>query len=136
MKGIVPTLFGIKLSDKIKASQAIERQGLKIKKSSVPQKSPLAVHSAVPRPRYQENWPGLSRYLSNRGGRAWRPEETSPCSMQGSASGSVQVSEHEQNACSTSIIEQVHSGRIHYTYVIINSLPTHNFQLNRSRRDF
>lgn len=64
------TLFGMKLSDKIKASKAIERQGLQIKKTSVPQKPPNAVlQSAVTRPRYQENWPGPSRYLSNRGGR-------------------------------------------------------------------
>lgn len=63
------TLFGTKLSEKIKASKAIEKQGLQIKKTSVPVRPPQTVQSAVARPRYQENWPGPSRYLSNRGGR-------------------------------------------------------------------
>ncbi|KAJ8704371.1 hypothetical protein PYW08_013095 [Mythimna loreyi] len=63
------TLFGLKLSEKIKASKAIERQSLQIKKTPMPQKPPHTVQSAVSKNRYQENWSGPSRYQSNRGGR-------------------------------------------------------------------
>ncbi|XP_037295340.1 uncharacterized protein LOC115447145 [Manduca sexta] len=62
------TLFGDSLSEKIKASKAIERQGSQIRKTmanrktNTPQTS--ATHS-VP----QGNWSGPPRYPSNRGGR-------------------------------------------------------------------
>lgn len=63
------TLFGSKLSDKIKASKMIEKQGLQIKKTVPIPKTPQVPQSTVMRPRYQENWAGPSRYPSNRGGR-------------------------------------------------------------------
>lgn len=63
------TLFGQKLSEKIKASRAIEKQGLQIKKpGSV--KAPLTpAQPTTSRPRTQGNWSGPPRYTSNRGGR-------------------------------------------------------------------
>ncbi|KAJ8704292.1 hypothetical protein PYW08_013016 [Mythimna loreyi] len=109
------TLFGLKLSEKIKASKAIERQSLQIKKTPMPQKPPHTVQLAVSRNRYQENWSGPSRYQSNRGG-ARRPEETSPCSTQGTASGANEVFEHEQNACSTSTIDQSSPSALQVAY--------------------
>lgn len=64
------TLFGSKLCEKIKASRAIERQGLQIKKVvTAPKAVTPTVQSTVTRSRYQENWAGPSRYPSNRGGR-------------------------------------------------------------------
>ncbi|CAG9794716.1 unnamed protein product [Diatraea saccharalis] len=65
------TLFGSKLSEKIKASKVIERQGLQIKKTVMAPKIIQPIQSTVTRPRYQENWAGPSRhpYPSNRGGR-------------------------------------------------------------------
>lgn len=65
------TLFGSKLSDQIRASKAVEKQGLQIKKTVIPPKTPVTtVQSTIGRPRYQENWTGPPRYApSNRGGR-------------------------------------------------------------------
>lgn len=65
-------LFGSKLSEKIKASKTIEKQGLQIKKGTANQKTPTPSTSQAPaRPRYQGNWTAPSRYPqpSNRGGR-------------------------------------------------------------------
>ncbi|KAL0902752.1 hypothetical protein ABMA27_000558 [Loxostege sticticalis] len=62
------TLFGNSLSEKIKASKAIERQGSQIRKTVPAQKS-ATVQSSVHRPAPQGNWSGPPRYPSNRGGR-------------------------------------------------------------------
>lgn len=65
------TLFGDKLSEKIKASKVIEKQGLQIK-NRPPSKVPAPPQSITPRPaRYQENWTAPPRYPYplNRGGR-------------------------------------------------------------------
>lgn len=65
-------LFGSKLSEQIKASKVIEKQGLQIKRA-VPAPKPLS--SFVPQPstssrtRPQGNWSAPPRYPSNRGGR-------------------------------------------------------------------
>ncbi|XP_039764335.1 uncharacterized protein LOC120636839 [Pararge aegeria] len=65
------TLFGNTLPDKIKASKAIERQGLQIKKVPNPKASTPSSSFAAARPRPQGNWSGPSRYQSfSRGGRA------------------------------------------------------------------
>ncbi|KAL0870243.1 hypothetical protein ABMA27_005275 [Loxostege sticticalis] len=61
------TLFGNSLSEKIKASKAIERQGSQIRKTVPAQKS-ATVQSSVHRPAPQGNWSGPPRYPSNRGG--------------------------------------------------------------------
>lgn len=61
------TLFGSSLSEKIKASKAIDRQGQQIKKI-VPK--PNTAHTYTPASRAnQGNWAGPPRYPSNRGGR-------------------------------------------------------------------
>lgn len=63
------TLFGQKLSEKIKASKVIEKQGLQIKKLA-PAKTPASsAQPSTSRVRSQVNWSGPSRYPSNRGGR-------------------------------------------------------------------
>lgn len=63
------TLFGQTLSEKIKASKVIEKQGLQIKKPA-PIKTPTpSVQPSTSRIRSQVNWSGPSRYTSNRGGR-------------------------------------------------------------------
>ncbi|XP_073959115.1 uncharacterized protein [Choristoneura fumiferana] len=66
-------LFGNKLQEKIKASKAIEKQGLQIKKPLANGKNTTApTPSTGPRTNYQQyqgNWTGPSRYPSNRGGR-------------------------------------------------------------------
>ncbi|KAL0881190.1 hypothetical protein ABMA27_002301 [Loxostege sticticalis] len=65
------TLFGSKLSEKIKTSRAIEKQGLQIKKTQAPKPSTSAPATPSPaRNRYQGNWSAPPRYpSSNRGGR-------------------------------------------------------------------
>lgn len=65
------TLFGSKLSDQIKASKVIEKQGLQIKKTVPAPKTPApTVQATNARPRYQENWMGPPRYATtSRGGR-------------------------------------------------------------------
>lgn len=61
------TLYGNSLSEKIKASKAIEKQGTQIRKPMTNQKNiipqPPVSHPA------QGNWSGPPRYPSNRGGR-------------------------------------------------------------------
>ncbi|XP_073957119.1 uncharacterized protein [Choristoneura fumiferana] len=68
------TLFGEKLSEKIKSSKTIEKQGLQIKKTPVPLKTTAggATQSqpSTSRPRNQGNWSSASHYQSSkRGGR-------------------------------------------------------------------
>lgn len=65
-------LFGNKLSEKIKASKTIEKQGLQIKRGTVTPKAPTPSTSyPSTQPRYQGNWTAPSRYQQskNRGGR-------------------------------------------------------------------
>jgi hypothetical protein len=66
-------LFGSKLPEKIKASKVIEKQGLQIKKAVLAPKNTATPSTSTPTPprnyQYQGNWPGPSRYPSNRGGR-------------------------------------------------------------------
>lgn len=63
------TLFGSSLSEKIKATKAIEKQGLQIKKPVPKPQRPTALHSVV-RPAFQGNWTAPPRYPpANRGGR-------------------------------------------------------------------
>lgn len=68
------TLFGNSLSEKIKASKAIERQGSQIIKTVTTQK-PVTVQSTASRPAHQGNWSGPPRYPSNRGGEEVRATE-------------------------------------------------------------
>ncbi|XP_049882290.1 uncharacterized protein LOC126378144 [Pectinophora gossypiella] len=70
------TLFGNKLPEKIKASKAIEKQGLQIKKpatnnntKSATPNTPTTSRAPVYHYQYQGNWTGPPRYQSNRGGR-------------------------------------------------------------------
>ncbi|XP_049869650.1 uncharacterized protein LOC126370261 [Pectinophora gossypiella] len=65
------TLFGNGLSNKIKASKAIEKQGFQIKKAVPTTKAVTASPTPASnnRPRFQGNWMGPPRYSSNRGGR-------------------------------------------------------------------
>lgn len=65
------TLFGSNLSEKIKASITIEKQGLQIKKTALPPRiSPSASQNVTPaRQQYQGNWSCPPRYPTNRGGR-------------------------------------------------------------------
>ncbi|XP_013195598.2 uncharacterized protein LOC106138857 [Amyelois transitella] len=70
-------LFGNKLSEKIKASKVIEKQGLQIKKT-VPNPKPATVpQPSSSRPRPQENWAGPPRQSSYRGGRGGARKTTS-----------------------------------------------------------
>lgn len=65
-------LFGNKLSEKIKATKVIEKQGLQIKKPPPNPKIPStssAYQPSTSRPRQQGNWAGPPRFSSNRGGR-------------------------------------------------------------------
>lgn len=66
-------LFGTKLAEKIKASKAIEKQGLQIKKTGPIQKGPApstSQNQSATRPRFQGNWTAPPRFQSsNRGGR-------------------------------------------------------------------
>lgn len=63
------TIFGNKLSEKIKAAKAIEKQGLQIKKVSNPKASTSTqVQPTTSRPAYSGNWTAPPRYPSNRGG--------------------------------------------------------------------
>lgn len=62
------TLFGTKLSEKIKASKTIEKQGLQIKKTFATSTAPST--SANTRPQQlRGNWGAPPRYPQNRGGR-------------------------------------------------------------------
>lgn len=65
------TLFGNKLSEKIKAAKAVEKQGLQIKKLVKTSKTPMTNQSSGTRHTYTGNWttPPPPRYPSNRGGR-------------------------------------------------------------------
>ncbi|XP_063537572.1 uncharacterized protein LOC134746931 [Cydia strobilella] len=66
------TLFGIKISEKIKAAKIIEKQGLQIKKTFVPKVPASNASSSTPRPRQQGNWSGPPRFpSSSRGGHTW-----------------------------------------------------------------
>lgn len=62
------TLFGSSLSEKIKASKAIDRQGQQIKKSA-PKPNNAPTYAPASRPTNPGNWSGPPRYPSNRGGR-------------------------------------------------------------------
>lgn len=62
------SLFGNTLSEKIRATKAIERQGSQIRKAFTSHK-PATVQSTASRPAHQGNWSGPPRYPSNRGGR-------------------------------------------------------------------
>ncbi|KAJ2947219.1 hypothetical protein O0L34_g16928 [Tuta absoluta] len=70
------TLFGTKLSDKIKAAKAIERQGQQIRKPNPPRAS-NASHSASTRASFSGNWSAPPRYQMNRGGRGG-PRKSGP----------------------------------------------------------
>ncbi|KAI5641230.1 hypothetical protein NE865_06494 [Phthorimaea operculella] len=70
------TLFGTKLSDKIKAAKAIERQGQQIRKSNPPRAS-NASHSGTSRASFSGNWSAPPRYQANRGGRGG-PRKSGP----------------------------------------------------------
>lgn len=63
------TLFGNTLADKIKASKAIEKQGLQIRKVANQKTAAPATQSSATRPTHQGNWTGPPRYPSFRGGR-------------------------------------------------------------------
>ncbi|KAI8426726.1 hypothetical protein MSG28_014428 [Choristoneura fumiferana] len=64
------TLFGNSLSEKIKASQVITRQGLQIKKNTTNYKTTsVASQPTTTRSTPQGNWRGPPRYQSSRGGR-------------------------------------------------------------------
>lgn len=72
------SLFGNTLSEKIKASKAIERQGHQIKKSggALRANTPNTMHA---RPfTSQGNWSGPPRYSSNRGGRGGNRKANTP----------------------------------------------------------
>lgn len=65
------TIFGSKLSEKIKAAKAIEKQGIQIKKVTAPNPKPSSsthIQTPVVRPTYSGNWTAPPRYSSNRGG--------------------------------------------------------------------
>lgn len=70
------TLFGTTLSEKIKASQAIEKQGSQIRKMVTSQK-PSASQPSSSRPAPPGNWSGPPRYSSNRGGRGGQRKPSS-----------------------------------------------------------
>ncbi|KAI5636595.1 hypothetical protein NE865_10711 [Phthorimaea operculella] len=73
------TLFGKSLPDKIKASKAIEKQGLQIKKSAPnPKNNPTAGSSstAFRANQYQGNWQAPPRFPSNKGGRGGQRKPT------------------------------------------------------------
>lgn len=85
------TLYGNKLSEKIKASKTIEKQGLSIKKFTKPAKAPTTTEQATasssrpqyqyrPSSTYQGNWSGPSRFQQNRGGRRWSNRTNTPAS--------------------------------------------------------
>ncbi|XP_075973108.1 uncharacterized protein LOC142974577 [Anticarsia gemmatalis] len=82
-------LFGNKLSDKIKATKVIEKQGLQIKKPPPLPKTPQNVPSTS-RPRQQGNWMGPPRISSNRGGRGGQRGRGTPASRKTQASASTQ----------------------------------------------
>lgn len=63
------TLFGNSLSEKIKASKAIERQGSQIRKTVTNQKVNTPQSTVIRAAPYQGNWSGPPRYPTNRGGR-------------------------------------------------------------------
>lgn len=64
------TLFGSKLPEKIKASKAIEKQGLQIKETPNPKPSSSGTQSSAGRSQHQGNWAAPPRYPpSRRGGR-------------------------------------------------------------------
>ncbi|KAI5634814.1 hypothetical protein NE865_12456 [Phthorimaea operculella] len=72
------SLFGVKLSDKIKASKTIEKQGLQIKKFVLPQKPAPSTSQSTTRPRFPGNWTAPSRHQSsNRGGKGGAPKTQS-----------------------------------------------------------
>lgn len=62
------TLFGTKLSEKIKASKTIEKQGLQIKKSFASFNAPSTSAASRP-PQTRGNWGAPPRYPPSRGGR-------------------------------------------------------------------
>ncbi|CAG5045139.1 unnamed protein product [Parnassius apollo] len=67
------TLFGNKLSEKIKAARAIERQGLQIKKINT---KPYGSQSTSNRSSSSGNWPGPPRYSMNRCNRGGKKTST------------------------------------------------------------
>ncbi|XP_041981645.1 uncharacterized protein LOC121735045 [Aricia agestis] len=75
------TLFGEKLSERIKAAKAIEKQGLQIKRVA-PQKPTAGTsqQAGTHRAFHQGNWRAPPRYPSNRGGRGGnrRPAPSAP----------------------------------------------------------
>ncbi|KAI8441239.1 hypothetical protein MSG28_014886 [Choristoneura fumiferana] len=111
------TLFGAKLPEKIKASKAIEKQGLQIKKIV---KSTTGTSSAptAPRAGYQGNWTAPSRYPSSRGGEEARGEQhrrrragRPPCRSRGrrARANHVQCST-KQGTCSIPFISKPYQG--------------------------
>ncbi|KAI5635920.1 hypothetical protein NE865_11339 [Phthorimaea operculella] len=88
------TLFGNKLSEKIKASKMIEKQGLQIKKVT-PAKATTApsAQPSTSRNRPQGNWSAAPRFPpSNRGGRG-APRKTAPAGRGAPLTGQSKSSE-------------------------------------------
>lgn len=91
------TLFGQTLSDKIKASKAIEKQGLQIKKPAPVKTTTSSAQPTSSRPRSQVNWSGPSRYASNRGGRGGYKKTGQVVRKGFQASAMKQSSQPQQN---------------------------------------
>lgn len=111
--------FGRKLSEKIKASKTIEKQGLQIKKTVVPQKSSTATTSqqqtTSQRPALGSRETGRPLLASSRRtGRARRITQDRPKNSQGTSADDQpdQDFELQQTACPNTTVTQVHAGRL------------------------
>lgn len=98
-------LFGNKLSEKIKATKAIEKQGLQIKKlpptpKAPPTSTPTNYQQYQPstsRSRQQGNWLGPPRFPSNRGGRGGQRGRGASAGRRPQSTGPAQQKQPAQN---------------------------------------
>ncbi|XP_045767232.1 uncharacterized protein LOC123868715 [Maniola jurtina] len=94
-------LFGNKLSEKIKATKAIEKQGLQIKKPPpIPKTSSTSTstnhQASTSRSRQQGNWTGPPRFSSIRGGRGGQRSRGAPVGRRPQSAGPAQQKQPTQ----------------------------------------
>lgn len=110
------TLFGASFPDKIKASKTIEKQGLQIKKQTAQpaRPNPAAAQSTImARQSYQGNWSGPPQWRSEGIPLVDASSDIYLCDSVGAAQGELQ-----SITCSSTLVTQVHSGRIQFFIIV------------------
>lgn len=116
------TLFGNKLPEKIKASKAIEKRGLQIKKGPSPKPTTSGIAPSGGHLRQQGNWkpPPRSSWISRGGAYSSVPvtgaATVPPCTALADAELASTGAGAADQTCPNALIPQVHAGRLQQHY--------------------